>query len=453
MPPQKHKTGLDRLVGLVWRAVKKGDEQGLSKLLAREPVRLWACVPENWHPMVATATANRRSPVLRALLSLGANPNREVGRYNPSISIAIGIQDLECARLLVDHGIDKMTVDLSGVPAMQSACRRSVAMARVFVKGHPLHEAVLDEDVPQDLLHLVNERAEGGVCALHLALHWAPDHVVKQLLRARADTSATTHWGETPLHAAARRADRRWVERLLILRCDPDARDAQGRTPLMEAVDASRWHTVEVMLRCGCAPGRSLRRAIRLGAPMDLLRQLVVHGADARDPAAMVAAAYSHNVEAARLLIQHGARLNVSTDHSANACSIFKSHALFGSPTSAAAASLLREEHAKCESELKSLRDGSHPLVAAERARMVAELAGAGMALGTSLGAEAHRAMERCNSAMAVLAQQGVTMRPHVPKQTKKPRMSAKRLQDYNERASTAKVCCFFFKKKQINTN
>lgn len=133
----------------------------------------------------------------------------------------------------------------------------------------PLHDAV-ERGKTEDAQRLltcgaeVNEKAEGGTSALHVAagLMWGSQKMVELLLANGADASARTSRGETPLHVAARKeagfdntffdkGQNTVVQMLLAHGSNFNAKNSAGETPLHAAAKQGRENMALLLLEKG----------------------------------------------------------------------------------------------------------------------------------------------------------------------------------------------------------
>jgi len=98
----------------------------------------------------------------------------------------------------------------------------------------------------------VNQRDETGATALHWAALGGHDHIIRQLLDAKADVNAAEAGsGMTPLHGVARWNRLTTAKLLLANGAKVDVRDRFGRTPLFDAMVKNRFEMIDLLLGSG----------------------------------------------------------------------------------------------------------------------------------------------------------------------------------------------------------
>ncbi len=91
-----------------------------------------------------------------------------------------------------------------------------------------------------------------GATALHWAALGGHDHIIRQLLNAKADVNAAeTDSDMTPLHSAARWNRVTSAKLLLANGAKVDTRDRFGRTPLFDAMVKNWFEMIDLLLRSG----------------------------------------------------------------------------------------------------------------------------------------------------------------------------------------------------------
>ena len=145
------------------------------------------------------------------------------------------------------------------------------------------------------------------------------------LIAGGVDVNAQQPDGATALHWAAHRDDLQAVERLLAAGADPQAANGYGVTPIWLAATNGSAPVVAALLRAGAAANAALpsgetvlMAAARTGDPA-VLDALIGAGADvnaaqtSKAQTALMWAVAENRLEAARLLLEHGADVHART--------------------------------------------------------------------------------------------------------------------------------------------
>ena len=183
-------------------------------------------------------------PLLRLLLSKGADPNRMTfgnfpgfgGSYSP-LYLAVGQHHADAVRELIKFKADPNGVPLNGL----------------------LFRALPDESTVGALIEGgadVNGANENGETPLHSAASWNPpiEQVVKLLLQKGANVNAQQHSGQTPLRYAVAGGKKDIVELLLAAGANPNLQDTSGNTPLHIAVAQGNEEIVKLLLASEANP-------------------------------------------------------------------------------------------------------------------------------------------------------------------------------------------------------
>jgi uncharacterized protein len=133
----------------------------------------------------------------------------------------------------------------------------------------------------------VNARAADGSTALQWAVYDGDIALVRRLLRAGADVRVANNYGATAMQLGADAADPMLLQALLDAGADADSPNADGQTALMlvartNRVDAAQLllrHGAHVNLKEGWREQTALMWAAAQGQPQ-MLRLLLKHGAD-----------------------------------------------------------------------------------------------------------------------------------------------------------------------------
>lgn len=182
----------------------------------------------------------------------------------------------------------------------------------------------------------VNATDEDGVSALHLAvLH---DHygIAELLLDRGANVNAKEHsraggfcgWGWYPLHLALRNENRDMINLLIDHGADVNAVRSDGWTPLNTAASHGQPDVVELLIAKGADvtvyDSEPLRTAI-LGGKLEAARVMIEHGANVNGrrgsgqggngETPLIIATYCNNLSTAKLLLDNNANANLADNN------------------------------------------------------------------------------------------------------------------------------------------
>ena len=162
---------------------------------------------------VIESSETKRTEVVKVLLEGGANANLQDG-YQSYLSTAVSHNQVEIARLLLDHGADIHYQTERSEYALKVAVRHGYTKLIHLLLEHGAHTDVLDHegkpllmfarDVPTAQLLLdrgvpVNQQDNDGMCPLLLALKEKHFPVAELLLKNGADPSLTADDGTSVL--------------------------------------------------------------------------------------------------------------------------------------------------------------------------------------------------------------------------------------------------------------
>ncbi|KAG9229800.1 hypothetical protein BJ875DRAFT_521942 [Amylocarpus encephaloides] len=320
------------------RAVQKAIEMrcvGLIDLLMKEEGRREAQDPRRFGDRVETAVKTRDLKVLKLVFEHGAaqiEKEELAGIATRALATAISVTMATCVPFLLQHG-----ADATRQPATlyRAAYMGKAEMVQALIAGHvdvnsgvdgvmsPMHGAFDHAEITRMLLTAgahVDEETSSGEPAMWYAVKWAHVDVVDELLKGGGDGQPSQVTLQAGLRAAMARRypylleklvghcpDASYlpanllhtqvedshvtvVERVLGFHVDPDERMAGDRAPL---------HCISAK-----TSGEVIRLLVRRGAALEL------RNGRGQTPLA-VAVQYS-NVAAARVLVEHGARVNTA---------------------------------------------------------------------------------------------------------------------------------------------
>ncbi len=168
--------------------------------------------------------------------------------------------------------------------------------------------------------NLAKAKASSGASALHLSVAYGKGKVADLLLRNGADLNAKDTYGLTPLHYATIKKQHSMIRWLLGKGADVNAADRANCTPLFIAARDNDAVAAQMLI----AKGASIAHQSVMGTALheaagwrsfSVAKVLLGAGASVRARAPVTGrtplhdAAYSHALEVAQLLVQHGATI------------------------------------------------------------------------------------------------------------------------------------------------
>ncbi len=217
---------------------------------------------------------------LRAMLDQGLSPNARDARGNTPLMLAAVYGDLGSLGLLLDRGAEVNAVNAAGATALMRASYDYEKTRLLLERGAE-----------------VNVRSGLGNTPLMLAARpWNSHRTVELLLRHGADARATNRFGASALMAAVAGGDANTVRLLLKHGADINAQPGVGDGPFI------------------FGGGRSPLMWAAFRGDASILNHLIKAGADVNAEGTMGTplsqAAWAYQTAAARLLLDHGARVN-----------------------------------------------------------------------------------------------------------------------------------------------
>ena len=322
-------------------AAERGDAAGVVAVLDVHPHLIDQPGTLDGHSGLRTALhfAVGHRDVVKLLLDRGADPNiRDEGDDAMPLHFAAERGDLDVVKLLVEHGADtvgdgtmhelnalgwavgwdyvhqKEVADYLLAHGAQHTIHTAVALGDLEVIREIARRSPTDVDTPMDK---TNRRRR----PLHLAVLKKQPGALKALLDAGADVHARDASGLTPLDQAALDAELEMANTLVAhgARIDLPAAVALERTDdierlLRESPDAlrpgRRWGGL-IVRAAARSSGPVVERLIRLGASPNAIDNTATSVDETEGYSALHAAAFHGNIEAIRVLMQHGANVRL----------------------------------------------------------------------------------------------------------------------------------------------
>lgn len=97
----------------------------------------------------------------------------------------------------------------------------------------------------------VNATQSDGTTALHWAVYYGDEALVKRLIRRKADVTVKNEFGATPLSQAAILANAKIIKQLLAAGADANERGADDQTPIMVVARTGKVDAAKVLLKAG----------------------------------------------------------------------------------------------------------------------------------------------------------------------------------------------------------
>ncbi len=320
----------DGTTPLHW-AVYKVDRELVAELLDRGAK---ADVTNNYGSSpLAEAVKLGDFPLVRQLLDAGANVESPNGDGQTALMLAARIGALDVAKLLVERGADVNA---------KEAWRDQTALVWAVDGNFPeLTELLIDSGADVNVRASANDwdsqitsepraqyRPVGGLTVLIYAARSGCTRCVRSLLAAGADIDQPTPEGMTPLMIAIDNTSYDTARLLLDEGANPHVWDWYGRTALYVAVDMSNLRgrqphptassetsatdLVRLLLDAGVNPNAQLNmhRPSRGGNSGRFADELLTTGTTP-----LLRAAIGADIDAARLLLAHGALVDLPNVH------------------------------------------------------------------------------------------------------------------------------------------
>lgn len=282
-----------------------------------------------WTPLMEAAKL-AEPQLVRLLLEAGADPNEDNQDGQTPLMLAARNGAVEVVELLVEHGADVNAEENWGgqTALMWAAAENHPEVAELLIaKGADVNRRarVFDWATQVTSEPRWQFRPAAGLTTLQYAVRGGCLRCVQAMVEAGADVDLPTPEGVTPLIIAIDNFHFDIANYLLDEGANPHAWDWWGRTPLFVAIDV---RTLDDGTRNAPGPdGKKAalelaRRLLEAGVHVD--PQLNMHrpgrgGGNGRfaddllitGATPLLRAAISHDVEAVRLLLDHGARVDL----------------------------------------------------------------------------------------------------------------------------------------------
>ncbi|RDL30330.1 Uncharacterized protein BP5553_10208 [Venustampulla echinocandica] len=238
---------------------------------------------------------------LAILLKYGADPNHKDWTGSSSLFDAAGRGDVLVLKLLLAYGADPNYANTGGHSALYYAIKR---------RDSTVVQLLLDHGADP------NRRPWTGQPCVHLAASQGDVETVRALIAKRADVNATPTMSETALGSAISRGDADMIRLLLENGADVNTKPLGGQSPLFLVASKGDIALLRLLLEKGAnvdesPPGfpSALYMAIHR-EDLETSKVLVEFGANAKTGNSLSVAVDHGNLNAVRLLLDHGADPN-----------------------------------------------------------------------------------------------------------------------------------------------
>ena len=280
---------------------------------------------------LAEAALNGNVAIVASLLRAGADPSLPNGDGQTPLMIVSRSSNVEAARLMIEHGADINARETwrGQTALMWAAAQSQPAVVRLLIE----HGADVDaRSFVNDWARQVSAEARrhyrpsGGLTPLLFAAREGCVECIRALVEGGADVELTDPDGVTPLFLAIDNFHYDTAKTLIEAGALPNRWDRWGRTPLYGAVDThtiprggrpdrpsldrtTALEIVEMLLAAGANPNVQLKNSLPHRSIVDdrgcdnMLNQ--------PGPTPLLRAAKAFDVPAMRLLIAHGAAIEL----------------------------------------------------------------------------------------------------------------------------------------------
>lgn len=217
-------------------AMYNKDERVLDFLLTTEAVKKLDH-PEMDYKRTALheAVSKNRISAVRKMLDIGANINAQDKSGKTPLALAVGSEDEEITRTLLDRGAD---IVYEGCSALEEAI--SFQLSKLF--------PVLMEYGPD-----INAPGTDGFTPLMRAMQYGHSEAAQTLLESGADPKALNREKQNALFFISREMEPGIVQKLVDGGADPNQVDNNGRTPLLNAMTGGYYveENVKALVNAG----------------------------------------------------------------------------------------------------------------------------------------------------------------------------------------------------------
>lgn len=243
-------------------------------------------------PAIVKAIRSNQKELVKLFLSLGVNPGSKDGNGATLLYHAVDYNSVEIARLLLDNGAltDRSKSEQGSIPGKCSQAPEPLLLIAAGNRNLKMVELLLSRGAD------INLKDENGCTAFYHAVKYEESPMAYFLIDKGAEVNTKTNDGTTPLHVVR---DLKLARYLVDKGLDVNARDDKGNTPLNCMFDGYYDSEAEKFL-----------------LTTDLSLLYISKGADVNaknsyDQTPLHLAACIGNTRLIRLLVSHGARVDV----------------------------------------------------------------------------------------------------------------------------------------------
>ncbi|WP_169314400.1 ankyrin repeat domain-containing protein [Turneriella parva] len=282
--------------------------------------------------LLSYAAYNSDLKMVRFLLSKGVDPNITSENGSSALSAAANPQGFEIMKALIESG-----AKINYVRGASPNSAGSTILSDLFRSGWGKKA-----DITPMLIEIgadVNHRNNRGETPLMAALSsdYGQQKAIEILVRSGANVNAQDNFGQTVLHLAAKSYEQSIFQKLLEFDPDANLKYKDGETPLFALVLYGKAEGVKMLVAKGAdvdvrlANGKSLlefaiavkeHRAKTL--PHLLPASKNINAPDSKGNSLLMTAAMLNQLDVVKLLVEHGADMNVKNQYNATPLQIAK---------------------------------------------------------------------------------------------------------------------------------